>query len=137
MSSLRGSNRRLELEQRGQNPLRKPPNHTVLQLKRRNHPVSAADSQFYRSMGRGMEQALELYPSGCSHFGVEGELRAALEVKDERLDGNGRKDTRPRYHRLQNSNEIASTQVNSDFFSGFPNRGIQELAIFGIPAPAR
>ena len=137
MSSLRGSNRRLELEQRGQNPLRKPPNHTVLQLKRRNYPVSAADSQSYRSMGRGMEQALELYPSGCSHFGVEGELRAALEVKDERLDGNGRKDTRPRYHRLQNSNEIASTQVNSDFFSGFPNRGIQELAIFGIPAPAR
>jgi hypothetical protein len=99
--------------------------------------VSAADSQFYRSMRRGMEQALELYPSGCCHFGVQGELRTALEMKDKRLDGNGRKDAGPRYYRLQNSNEIVSTQVNSDFFSGFPNRGIQELAIIGIPTPAR
>jgi hypothetical protein len=99
--------------------------------------VSATDSQFNRSMGRGMEQALELDPSGCSHFGVEGELRAASEMKDKGLDGNGRKDAGPRYHRLQNSNQIVSTQVNSDFFSGFPNRGIQELAIFRIPTPAR
>jgi hypothetical protein len=84
-----------------------------------------------------MEQAFELYPSGSSHFGVEGELRAALEVKDKRLDGDGRKDAGPRYHRLQNSNEIVSTEVNSDFFSGFPDCRIQELAILRIPAPAR
>lgn len=137
MSSLPDSNPRLELKEGGQNALRKPPNYTVLQLKRRNHPVSAADCQFYRSMGRGMEQALELYPSGCSHFGVEGELRAASEMKDKRLDGNRRKDAGPRYHRLQNSYEIVSIQVNSDFFSGFPNGCIQELAIFGVPTPSR
>jgi hypothetical protein len=99
--------------------------------------VSAADSQFYRSMRRGMKQALELDPFGCSHFGVEGKLRATVEMKDKGLDGNGRKDAGPRHHRLKNSNQIVSTQVNSDFFSGFPNRGIQELAIFRIPTAAR
>lgn len=88
-------------------------------------------------MRRGMQQPLELYPFGGSHFGVEGELRPALEMKDKRLDGDRRKDVGPRYHRLKNSNELAPAEVDSDFFSGFANCCIQELAIVRISTPAR
>src|SRR6266705_1872140 len=132
-----GSKTRHQVHERGENPLRHPPNQLLVHQVGWEGARAAAQGKGHLAAHAGLRESGEWQPEGALHFIARHKGRASSEREDERPYDHRREDRGTGVEIVQHPQPLRARQVHSRLLAGFPTRRGLEVQVAGAVPAAR
>src|SRR3989454_5334220 len=132
-----GVKTRHQVHERGENPLRHPPNQLLVHQVGWEGARAAAQGKGHLAAHAGLRESGERQPEGALHFIARHEGSASSEREDERPYDHGRQDRGTGVEIVQHPQALRARQVHSRLLARLPNRRGLEVQVAGAVPAAR